>query len=419
MSSSRDRWSDSARCTAQAAASAASVLDLDDPAVVHVGDPVAEVEDAVVVGDDHDGAVGPDGRLAEQFHDGQAGLVVERRGRLVADQQARLVDQGAGRSPRAAAGRRRAASAGSRSCPPCRAAPGPRGPCATAFALRPAGDDQRDRRVLGRRQGRQQVVLLEDEADPPGAEPGLAAVAHRRDLAAPKIVDRPRVAVEDPGDHRQQGRLAAAGRPDDQRHLRPCTRPSRPPASAVTLLLAAAEVLRSRRGCGRRPGPSPVDRRSRSGQNIAVLLCNGIRGTAGSAPEDHGRFQDHHAADAQDARQHADQHDRPAGDRQELPGGVERQLAPLAALAEEAPPGRPRARSRAGRRRPPGCRIIPTIRRLVAPIAFRAPNCLIFATSDGCPTARGLKEPPPSRHACGCNTDAIAPGRDEGVRRHS
>ena len=65
-------------------------------AVVHVGDPVAEVEDAVVVGDDHDGPVGPDGRLAEQLHHGQAGLVVERGGRLVADQQARLVDQGPG-----------------------------------------------------------------------------------------------------------------------------------------------------------------------------------------------------------------------------------------------------------------------------------------------------------------------------------
>src|SRR5690242_17638128 len=74
---------------------AGPVLDLDDPAVVHAGDPVAEVEDPVVVGDDDDRAVGADGDLAEQLHDGQAGLVVERGGRLVADEEPGLVHQGA------------------------------------------------------------------------------------------------------------------------------------------------------------------------------------------------------------------------------------------------------------------------------------------------------------------------------------
>ena len=68
----------------------------DDPAVVHVGDPLAEVEDAVVVGDDDHGAVGLDGGLAEQLHHAQPGLVVERGGRLIADQEAGLVDQGPG-----------------------------------------------------------------------------------------------------------------------------------------------------------------------------------------------------------------------------------------------------------------------------------------------------------------------------------
>ena len=40
------------------------LIEADDPAVVHVGDPLAELEDAVVVGHDDDGPVGPDGRLA-------------------------------------------------------------------------------------------------------------------------------------------------------------------------------------------------------------------------------------------------------------------------------------------------------------------------------------------------------------------
>ena len=88
---SRWIWRNSAfagtpRTDCQAAAAARSSI-FDDTAVVHVGDPVAELEDAVVVGDDDHGAVGPDGDLAEQFHDGQAGLVVERGGRLVADQE--------------------------------------------------------------------------------------------------------------------------------------------------------------------------------------------------------------------------------------------------------------------------------------------------------------------------------------------
>src|SRR4051812_1222907 len=71
----------------------AALLDTDDPAVVHVGDPLAVLEDAVVVGHDDHRAVGPDGRLAEQLHDGHAGLVVERGRRLVADQKARLMHQ--------------------------------------------------------------------------------------------------------------------------------------------------------------------------------------------------------------------------------------------------------------------------------------------------------------------------------------
>src|SRR5437870_4299981 len=58
------------------------LLDIDDMAIVHVGDPVAELEDAVIVSDDGHGPVGPDGGLAEQLHHGDSRLVVERSGRL-------------------------------------------------------------------------------------------------------------------------------------------------------------------------------------------------------------------------------------------------------------------------------------------------------------------------------------------------
>ena len=75
---------------------ARAVLNLDDPAVIHAGDPVAEVKDAVIVGDDHNSAVGPDGRLAEQIHHRQSGLMVKCGRGLVANQEPRVVHQCSG-----------------------------------------------------------------------------------------------------------------------------------------------------------------------------------------------------------------------------------------------------------------------------------------------------------------------------------
>ena len=83
---------------------------------------------------------------------------------------------------------------------------------------RPAGDHQRDRGVLGRRQGRQQVVLLEHEADVPPAELDLPPAAQRRQVLAEDL-DLAGRRVEQAGDDREQRRLAAAGRADEQRHL--------------------------------------------------------------------------------------------------------------------------------------------------------------------------------------------------------
>ena len=44
----------------------------------------------------------------------------------------------------------------------------------TASFLRPTGDHQRNRRVLGGRERGQEVVLLEDKADVPGAKPVIS-----------------------------------------------------------------------------------------------------------------------------------------------------------------------------------------------------------------------------------------------------
>ena len=73
----------------------AVVSNFDDVAVVHAGDDVAEMEDAVVVSDDDDRAIGTDGGLAQQLHDLSAGFVVERGGRFVADKQFRLMHEAA------------------------------------------------------------------------------------------------------------------------------------------------------------------------------------------------------------------------------------------------------------------------------------------------------------------------------------
>jgi hypothetical protein len=72
------------------------VIDAGDDAVVHVGDGVGEVEDAVVVADDEDGAVRVDGGGGEEFHDTVTGFVVEGGGGFVADDETGLVDEGSG-----------------------------------------------------------------------------------------------------------------------------------------------------------------------------------------------------------------------------------------------------------------------------------------------------------------------------------
>ena len=190
---------------------------------------------------------------AEQLHHGQAGLVVERGGRLVADQQAAARAPAPGRSPPAAAGRRRAGLGRLSIFLPIPSESRTRRHAGPP-ARRPAGDDQRDRRVLGGRQGGQEVVLLEDKADRPGPEPRLL----RRSLIAvivwPKIATSPSSRSRMPAMTDKQRRLAAARKGRRSSSSGPCTRPSRPRAAPGP----AGRRRRSawpHRGSGRRSSP--------------------------------------------------------------------------------------------------------------------------------------------------------------------
>ena len=60
-------------------------FDFDDVAIVHVGDAVAETENAAIVCDHDDGAIGLDDHFLEELHDVVAGVGVEGGGWFVAD----------------------------------------------------------------------------------------------------------------------------------------------------------------------------------------------------------------------------------------------------------------------------------------------------------------------------------------------
>jgi hypothetical protein len=137
---------------------------VDDPTIGHFEDAVAELKHTRVVRDHDDRAIGFDSDLLQQPHHGLARLGIERRRRLVADQEPRFVDQ----RPRDRhplllpagefCGRRvqplpeaDLPEHGSRPLERCRPPP--------------ADDEQRDRDIFHGREGRQQVVLLEDKAD--------------------------------------------------------------------------------------------------------------------------------------------------------------------------------------------------------------------------------------------------------------
>jgi glutaredoxin 3 len=129
-----------------------------------VGDGVGEAEDAAVVGDDDDGAVGVECGGGEEFHDGFAGGVIEGGGGLVADDEAGLVHEGAGEGDALllAAGElgREGVEAGAEA----ELVEEGLGAVHGGGAFH-AGGEEGHGGVFGGGEGGEQVVLLEDEAE--------------------------------------------------------------------------------------------------------------------------------------------------------------------------------------------------------------------------------------------------------------
>ena len=126
----------------------------------------AILEDAVVVGDDHDAALVVEHLGLDELDDLPAGVAVERRGRLVEEQ-----DVGRGSTSRArdrdalllaAAELAPAGAARARSSPTISSYFARR---ASASSHGCAAQDERNRDVLDRREPREQVIVLEHEAD--------------------------------------------------------------------------------------------------------------------------------------------------------------------------------------------------------------------------------------------------------------
>jgi len=72
------------------------IVDLDDFTIVHAGDAVGVVKNAVVMSDDQNGSILATGDVLEEFHDDMAVFRIERRGGFIADDELRLMDEGAG-----------------------------------------------------------------------------------------------------------------------------------------------------------------------------------------------------------------------------------------------------------------------------------------------------------------------------------
>jgi hypothetical protein len=66
--------------------------------VLHVSDGVSELENAIVVRDDHDGPIGGNHEGAQQLHDGMTGIGVQRPCERIAHDQAQNLAHACGRS---------------------------------------------------------------------------------------------------------------------------------------------------------------------------------------------------------------------------------------------------------------------------------------------------------------------------------
>jgi hypothetical protein len=190
---------------------------MDDAPVLHVGNGVCELEDAVVVGHDHDCALRRDSHTAQDVHHRVARLGVERRSGLVAHDEARLIDQRAGDRDTLLL----ATGQFARQCIDVVSQAELAQQLAAAlrcFATRDVCREQRHGRVLCGGQSRQQVVLLKDEANVLQPECVRAAAGELLQGLAQHF-DRTSGRVEQTRDHREQGGLAGAALPDEHADL--------------------------------------------------------------------------------------------------------------------------------------------------------------------------------------------------------
>ena len=155
--------------------------------------------------------------LAHELHDVAAGVAVERGGRLIQNQDVGTADDGA-RDRHALLFA--AAQLHRRQFRPVLQADDLEVLRGLLERLVPVAllQDQRDGHVLGGRQPRKQMIVLEYEADLVQPELGERVVADAPDVGA---LDLHGAAVrpQDAGDHAEHRGLAAAGRTDDIEHL--------------------------------------------------------------------------------------------------------------------------------------------------------------------------------------------------------
>src|SRR6516165_4624582 len=186
-------------------------------AVLHRSDAVGETVDPGIMRHDDDCPVGSARRILEDLEHGLTGIGIQRSSGLVAHDEPGSVDQ------RAGDGDALLLTAGElvRQFAEMRAHPDTiedRGSWRCRPRRRHPGRDQRNGRVLGGGQRRQKIVLLEDETDVAAAERDFLGVRHQRERLAARLNLAARRA-QDRGDDRDQGRLAAAGRPNQHRQL--------------------------------------------------------------------------------------------------------------------------------------------------------------------------------------------------------
>ena len=175
--------------------------------------PVGVLRQLLVVGDDHDGRAFALANCFERLQHNRARLGIEVAGRLVGEQQRRIV----GERPRN--GDALLLSAGKLGRAVLHAVAQAeqveqffRAPLRVAHGF--ACELHRQQDVFQRRQRRDQVEELEDEADLLVANFGELVFAHARDVDAVDLDFAMRRAVQ-PADQTEQGAFAAAGRSDD------------------------------------------------------------------------------------------------------------------------------------------------------------------------------------------------------------